>query len=111
MTTGRTSKVVVIGSPSPSDAGGWKGHHGNLYRCRVYLYPDPEGEGGFSAVAAGLPGVASQGETERQALANIAEALAGVISVYKESGGKVPWADRPREPEPGAITRWVFVKA
>jgi predicted RNase H-like HicB family nuclease len=109
MTTGRTSKIVVIGPPPPSDADDWKGHHGNLYRCQVYLYH--EKEGGFSAVAAGLPGVASQGETERQALANVAEALAGVISVYKEGGGKVPWADKPREPEPGAITRWVFVNA
>jgi predicted RNase H-like HicB family nuclease len=111
MTTNRTSRIVSIGPPSPSDADGWTERHGNLYRCLVYLYPDPEGEGGFSAVAAGLPGVASQGETERQALANVAEALAGVISVYKEGGGKIPWTDKPREPEPEAITRWVFVNA
>jgi predicted RNase H-like HicB family nuclease len=109
MANGKTSKIVFIGSPSPSFADDWKEHHGNLYRCQVYLYH--EKEGGFSVIAASLPGVASQGETEQQALANITEAFAGVISVYEESGGKIPWTDRPREPGPGAVARWVFVNA
>jgi predicted RNase H-like HicB family nuclease len=76
-------------------------------RCLVYLIP--EEEGGFSAIAAELPGVASQGDTEQEALANIREAFQGAIQVYKDDNREVPWLDAPRKPEPGAITRSVFV--
>ena len=76
-------------------------------KCLVYLIP--EDEGGFSVLAADLPGVASQGETEEEALSNIREAFASAIRCYKQDGRIVPWLDTPEEPEPGSITRSVIV--
>ena len=81
-----------------------------VYRCQVYLIPEDE-EGGFSVVAATLPGVASQGETEQEALANIVEAFQATIEVYKEEGRNIPWLPSPREPDHKALTRWVLVHA
>src|SRR5688572_15917558 len=43
--------------------------HGTRRCCTVYLLE--ELDGGFSVIAADLPGVASQGDTEAEALANI----------------------------------------
>ena len=76
-------------------------------RCDVYLIP--EIEGGFSVVAANLPGVASQGETEEEALANIKEAFEGSIQSYKEHALKIPWLATPEGPEPGSILRTVVI--
>jgi len=75
----------------------------------VYLIA--EDEKGFSVVAAHLPGVASQGKTEQEALANIIEAFEGAFSVYKEQGVRIPWTKTPLEPERGAVPRWVIVHA
>ncbi|HEY3789760.1 MAG TPA: type II toxin-antitoxin system HicB family antitoxin [Urbifossiella sp.] len=74
-----------------------------LRNCLVYLIP--EEEGGFSVLAAELPGVASQGETEEEALSNIREAFAGAIQCYQQEGRRVPWLTTPEEPEPGSFTR------
>lgn len=79
----------------------------NAFRYQVYLLP--EEDGGFSVEAARLPGVASQGETEAEALANVAEAFRGVIESYKARGVKIPWLAEPRTPEKGALERWVFL--
>jgi predicted RNase H-like HicB family nuclease len=79
------------------------------FRCPVYLLAEPEG--GFSVYAATLPGAASQGDTETEALANITEALEGVLLSYKDLGMPIPWRTVPLEPEPGASTHWVDVSA
>jgi predicted RNase H-like HicB family nuclease len=76
-------------------------------KCSVYLIP--EEEGGFSVISTDLPGVASQGETEEDALANIREAYMSAIRCYEEDGGSVPWLKTPEEPESGSIPRTVFV--
>jgi predicted RNase H-like HicB family nuclease len=89
--------------------GQWRQHKGDMYRCMVYL--TPEDEGAFSVVAAHLPGVASQGNSEEEALANIIEAFEGAFSVYKEQGVRIPWTKTPLEPERGAVPRWVIVHA
>jgi predicted RNase H-like HicB family nuclease len=87
---------------------GWKEFSTNeAYRCPVYLISEERGD--FSVIAANLPGVASQGDTEEEALENIKEALAAAISVYMESGTAIPWLATPREPDPRAKTRWVIV--
>jgi predicted RNase H-like HicB family nuclease len=78
-------------------------------RLRLQVYLTPEADGGYSAVAASLPGCVSQGETEAEALANIREAFAGVLAAYREQRMAVPWLPEPEEPESGAITRWVEV--
>jgi antitoxin HicB len=81
---------------------------GKVYRCQVYLLPEPE-DGGFSIIAATLPGVASQGDTEEEALANIKDAFEAVLAVYNESGQEIPWLPNPRDPETGSFVRWVTV--
>mgnify|MGYP000299211133 CR=1 FL=1 len=63
---------------------------GTCFECRVGLLR--ESDGSFSIYAINLPGVASQGETEPEAIANIVDALAGALVEYK-SEGEIPWAD------------------
>ncbi len=108
MTGEKTYKANVVELESPNDADMWEEFSGGLYRCQVYLYPEDDGR--FSAIAASLPGVASQGRTEADALANVTEALEGAIADYKESGQSIPWADPVAPPEENAITRWVFAR-
>ena len=88
--------------------GQWQKVTGGVYRCMVYLVPEEEG---FSVVAANLPGVASQGDTEPEALANVIEAFQGAIAVYKQQGVNIPWTKTPLEPQHGAVRRWVIVHA
>lgn len=75
--------------------------------CTVHLIP--EEDGGYSAIAADLPGVASQGETEQEALDNIREAYASAIRCYKQHGKTVPWLNTPEPSEPGSVTRSVVI--
>jgi predicted RNase H-like HicB family nuclease len=96
----KSEKITLV------QEGEWHQPQGKVYRCQVYLVP--EREGGFSVIASNLPGVASQGDTEEEALRNVVEAFEGVFAVYKESGKDIPWT-ATREPEPGATTRWVIV--
>ena len=80
------------------------------YRCQVILCP--EEEGGYSALAKRLPGVVSQGETEDEALVNIAEALRGALSVYLgEPNASIPWSDEDADIDRpvGSIERWILV--
>ena len=51
-----------------------------------------ESDGSFSVYAINLPGVSSQGESEQEAIANISDALTGVLSEYI-SDGEIPWSD------------------
>jgi predicted RNase H-like HicB family nuclease len=67
------------------------------YECRLYLLP--EVDGGFSAIVPGLPGVASQGDTEAEAIANVCEAFQGVVETYRDYDEPIPWAD-PEDVEP-----------
>lgn len=60
------------------------------FECRVGLLPEIDGS--FSVYAINLPGVASQGENEQEAIANITDALAGVLMEYK-ADGEIPWGD------------------
>lgn len=81
-----------------------------LYRLPVILLP--ETDGGFSALAVTLPGACSQGDTEAEALANVAEAIAGCLEAYQEEGRPIPWrAFIPEQNDPTALGRWVEVYA
>jgi predicted RNase H-like HicB family nuclease len=55
-------------------------------RYAVVIHEDPEG--GFWAEVPALPGCYSQGESVDELLANIREAIAGVLEVMAEEGGK-----------------------
>ncbi len=85
----------------------WREFSPDTYECRVLLCA--EEDGGYSAHALRLPGVVSQGESEAEALDNIADAFRAAVSVYREQGGTIPWAttqiDRPKE----SFERWVLV--
>ena len=50
-----------------------------------------EESGGFTAFAAYLPGVVSDGETFDEALENITDAFGLVIESYKELEMPIPW--------------------
>lgn len=80
---------------------------GRAYQCYIWLCP--EADGGFSALAPCLPGVASQGETQEEAVANITEAFRGVAESYLESG-TIPWLETPDEDKPeDAVEKWILV--
>ena len=87
----------------------WQHPIGPAYECRAILHPEPEG--GFSAIAIRLPGVASQGETEEEALANLKEAFSGAVAAYLDDSGAIPWTDEEPHFERTSLTkeRWILV--
>ena len=83
-------------------------HFRKAYECPVLLCP--EEEGGFSVHALTLPGAVSQGESEEEALVNIAEAIGLLIEGYTESGIPIPWQVVEVDEIPrGAKKRWILV--
>jgi len=74
--------------------------------CRAILVPE---DGGFYVYASRLPGVCSQGENEKEAIANIVEAFRGAIQEYLDSGSEIPWQENWFERPAGAIERWMLV--
>ena len=84
----------IIGAPDeggPPVAVEWQTPDPPAYRHAVRLVP--EEDGGFSVYVPSLPGVHSQGETEAEALVNIADALEAAIESYRESDEDVPWTN------------------
>src|SRR5574340_300579 len=80
----------------------------DTYRCHVCLIP--ERGGGFSAIVLNLPGCGSCGDTEEEALANVQEAIRGVIESYREDVAEIPWKDSTRQRSPGrAKAKWIVV--
>jgi antitoxin HicB len=77
------------------------------YQCRVLLCP--ESEGGFSAHAIRLPGVVSEGDTEAEALANVADAFQAVIQTFLDENRPIPWQDSEIERPKGSRERWILV--
>ena len=78
------------------------------YRCHVCLIPEEDGQ--FSAIVLNLPGAASCGATESEALANVEESILGLIEVYKEHGDSIPWKDYRSEEIPNGVkTHWILV--
>ena len=52
----------------------------------VVIHEEPEG--GFWAEVPALPGCYSQGDSVAELMANVREAIAGVLEVMKEQGGR-----------------------
>lgn len=84
----------------------WQALNEGTYECRVMICP--EVGGGYSAHALRLPGVVSQGETEDEALENIADAFQAVIQCYLESG-EIPWKEVTVDRPAGCVERWILV--
>lgn len=57
------------------------------YFYKVVVEPQPEG--GFTAYVPGLPGCVSEGETYRETMDNIREAMELYLEVKKERDGKI----------------------
>jgi len=60
-------------------------------RYRVLL--QPAAEGGYTVIVPALPGCISEGDTKKEALANIREAIRGWIEVSKKYGDFIPPSD------------------
>jgi predicted RNase H-like HicB family nuclease len=75
------------------------------YRCHICLVPE---EDGVSAIVLNLPGVASQGDCESEALQNVREAVTGAIEEYLGSGQEIPWSDQYTEIPVGRC-KWILV--
>lgn len=97
-------------SGSPADvleATGWEQLGDNVFECRAVICPEPEG--GYSAYALRLPGVATQGDTIDEAVANMKEAFRGAVAVYQAENLPIPWEDVNRERPPKSVERWILV--
>jgi predicted RNase H-like HicB family nuclease len=80
----------------------------SAYRCHICLVPEDDGQ--FSAIVLNLPGAASCGATESEALENVQESIRGLIEVYKEHDDPIPWKDSRSEEIPaGTKTQWILV--
>lgn len=55
-----------------------------MTKYAVVIHPEPEG--GYWGEVPGLPGCYSQGETVEELLANMREAIEGVVEVMREEG-------------------------
>lgn len=100
---------VGVASDECTMQAGWSECGGGVYRCEVRLHP--ETHGGFSAHVPELPGVVSEGDTERGALDSIREALTAAIETYRDENQDIPWDKTGRPSESNDIKRWVTVNA
>ncbi len=57
---------------------------------RVPLIFTPQPEGGFTVTSPVLPELITEGDTLADAFANVRDALAAVLELYKEQGRPVP---------------------
>jgi predicted RNase H-like HicB family nuclease len=76
-----------------NDETSWQDLSGkNCYVCRATIFRDPE-TSRYTALAKRLPGCISEGDTIEEAIANIREAFAGVVSSYISHHEIIPWED------------------
>ncbi len=74
-------------------------HQKPLYRVPLVL--TPQAEGGFTVTSAVLPELVTEGDTAKEALANVQDALAATIELYADLGKPLPpmlAAEPEREP-------------
>ena len=93
MTTAMPEYAEIVGADFVDTLGRWEMFDENddkTIQCRIVICP--EEEGGFSAYASRLAGVAGQGETIEECLADVKESFCAVISTYREIGQEIPAA-------------------
>jgi len=78
------------------------------YQCRALLCPEPEG--GFSAHCVNLRGVISQGDSEAEAIENIADAFRETLLYCRDSGEKPLWGSVEVDAPPGTKEKWILVR-
>lgn len=64
---------------------------GRVVKFRIVLHKEPDG--GFVATCPALPGCVSQGDTREDAIANVREAIGGVLAALNERARKESPAD------------------
>ncbi len=100
-----TSRVGGFASPLPAEAAWERFAPGTAYRCEAHVLA---AQGRFTAIAAAPPGVTAEGATEKEALDNLALALAKAIAKRKANGEKA--LPEKTEPPTGAFVRYVVVQ-
>lgn len=81
--------------------------HETVFQCHVILWPE---DSGFSAHCKNLAGVISQGDTEQEALKNVADCFRETIAYYREAGKAIPWGPVGVERPEGCRERWIEVR-
>ena len=80
----------------------------DAYRCHVRTVREDDGT--FSAMVLNLPGCGSCGDTEEDAVANVREAVLGVIESHLAAGEEIPWRNTvPTDIPKGATQKWILV--
>lgn len=96
--------------PSAGSEGLWyvpTNETSKMYRCEVRL--EPEDDGGYSAYVPELPGVVSEGDSEQEAVRNVAEALRGALRTYQESEQPIPWKKEVEPLQDEEARTWIVV--
>ena len=90
----------------------WTQHSSqNSYHCDVCLIREDDDT--FSALVLNLPGAGSCGANQAEAMANVREAVLGLIESYGKAGDTVPWRDSlsAEAPEGTVERKWILVNA
>lgn len=58
--------------------------------CSYSVILEPQAEGGFTVLVPALPEVATEGDTEEDALANAQEAISEVLAYRRDNGLPLP---------------------
>ena len=69
-----------------------------VYKLPLILTPQPEG--GFTVTSPMLPELVTEGDTVKEALANVQDALAAVIEIYQDLGRPLPGSVQMSETTP-----------
>jgi predicted RNase H-like HicB family nuclease len=94
-------KSPFVVDPAVADSPG-------AHRCHLAMIREDDGT--YSVIVLNLPGTGSCGDTEEEAMANVREAVRGVIETYAEDGEEIPWITDYEIPS-GASLKWVLVDA
>ena len=62
-------------------------------RIRYRVILQPAEEGGYTVIVPALPGCISEGDTKKEAIKNIQEAIRGWIEVSRKYGDSIPPSD------------------
>ena len=106
-TVGSETKVVTI--PESQAFSVWDVcEPGTVFRALGVVEVDEEEK--YVSFSPSLPGAVSQGDTPREALANLGEALAGCIESYKSDGKDIPWVEVDYFHGEAVLIGWIDVR-
>jgi antitoxin HicB len=67
-----------------------EGSHSVTANYSFSVILEPQENGGFTALVPALPEVVTEGDDEQEALANVAEAIRGILEYRRENGIPIP---------------------